>query len=336
MAKKKVKKDFDTLINDYKEFVSSADNERGLNPISTGSLSLDICTGIGGIPRYRWSNIWGPKSSGKTTIALNICKEIIAKGGMVLYIDMEAGLDFKYIKFIVGDIKDNFILVQPETSEQAFEIAEAGIESNNFDLIVFDSIGALAPKKEKDDEFSDANVALVARQLGKFLRRNSSGLKHSDKTAFLFINQLRADIGSYYSNTKQPGGYQLEHFLSMEIRLFSARKIKKNEEILGTATSFTISKNKCAIPYRSAELFITFGIGIDTLKDALLFAERLGVLKKRGAFYYLDELNIGQGVDNAIDYLSEHEEALDNIREVCYNLIIEGGVEIDTGSDKLV
>ena len=329
---KSTKKDFNTLIEGYKEFVAKEEEERSFDPISTGSLSLDISTGIGGIPRYRWSNIWGPKSSGKTTLALTTAKEVILSGGCVLYIDIEAGLDYNYIRSIVGDItEDNFILFQPETSIQAFQIAEKGIESDKFDLIIFDSIGALAPAKEKEKEFGDAHIALVAREVGQFLRRNSSELKWSERTAFLFINQIRADIGNYFVDVKQPGGYQLEHFLSLEIRLYSARKIKKGDDIIGTSTKFTISKNKCGIPFRSSELYITFGVGVDTYKDTVLFAELLGVLKKRGSFYYFGEENIGQGVDNAIEFLKEDSETLDSVRKMCYNMIM--GVDTDLSTE---
>lgn len=322
MAKKKTDKDFESLIEQYKEFITTAESEREFNPIPTGSLSLDISTGIGGIPRYRWTNIWGPKSSGKTTLAVTIAKTVVTNGGRVLYIDIEAGLDFDYINFITGGVDDNFILIQPETSEQAFEIAEAGIEDGSFDLIVFDSVGALAPKKEKEDEFQDMNVALVSRQLGKFLRRNSSALRHSEKTAFLFINQVRADIGSYFSGLVQPGGHQLEHFISMEIRLSPPRKTKKGDNVVGTVTKFSISKNKCAVPHRSAELFITFGIGIDEVRDVVSFAELIGVLKKNGSFYYFEDTQIGQGIDNAVGYLTEHKETLDKVKKMCYNMVI--------------
>jgi recombination protein RecA len=328
---KKTKQSLDNLISDWKEFVAKAEDERELNPISTGSLSMDVSTGIGGIPRYRWSNIWGPKSAGKTTLALTIAKGVIENGGKVLYIDIESGLDFGYIATIVGELNDSFILIQPETSEQAFKIAESAIESNELDLIIFDSIGALAPKKEKEDNFEDANVALVSRELGKFLRRNSSRLRWSEKTAFLFTNQVRDNIGSYISGYVQPGGHQLEHFVSLEIRLYSAKKIKKNDAIIGTATKFTISKNKCAIPYRSSELYITFGKGVDVLKDVVMFSELLGILKKRGSFYYLDDTNIGQGVDNAIGYLEENPETLDKIRKMCYNIVI-GDTSVSEGS----
>ena len=334
MAKIK-KTDFDSSIDELRKFVATSEKEREFDPVSTGSLSLDISTGIGGIPRYRWSNIWGQKSSGKTTLALTIAKGVIVDGGEVLYIDIESALDFAYIRSIVGEITDeNFILFQPETSEQAFHIAEKGIESGKFDLIIFDSIGALAPSKEKEDDFEDANIALVSRQLGKFLRRNASELKRSDKTAFLFINQIRADIGNRFVDVKQPGGYQLEHFLSLEIRLYSARKIKKGDDIIGTSTKFTITKNKCAIPYRSSELYITFGIGVDTYKDTVLFAELLGVLKKRGSFYYFGDENIGQGVDNTIQFLKEDKETLDSVRKMCYNMVI--GVDTDLSTENKI
>jgi recombination protein RecA len=321
MAKKK-NDGFEDLLDEYKKYVVDASKERPLEAVSTGSLSIDVSTGIGGIPKYRWSVIWGPESSGKTTLALNIAKNVIKGGGKVLYIEPENCLDYPYINLIVGeDLSKNLILVQPETSEQAFEIAEAGIKSNDFALIVFDSIGSLAPEKEKEDGFRDANIALVARQLGKFLRRNSSTLKRSD-SAFLFVNQIRSDIGTFYSDVNQPGGHQLLHFTSLMIRLYTGRKIKEGDKVIGTVTKFVINKNKVGIPYRSHEFYITFGKGIDEEKDAVKFAELLGVLKKRGPFYYLADENIGQGLNNAIAFLETHEETLDTIKEMCYNYII--------------
>lgn len=331
MAKSK-KKDFYSLIDEYKEFVARIDEERDFNPISTGCLSIDISTGIGGFPRYRWSNIWGTKSSGKTTLALNTAKQVLKlDDGKVLYVDVEGGLDFDYVIFNIGiellkfDEEGNclnFILIQPDTAEQSFEIAEAGIESDDFDLIIFDSVGALAPLLEKENKFKDYTIGLNSRLLGKFLRRNSNALKHSKKTAFVFINQIRADIKSYFNDVTQPGGYQLEHVISMEIRLFSARKLKVKDEIIGTSTKFVISKNKCAIPFRSFDLYITFGTGIDELKDVVLFSEFLGILKKRGSYYYLGDENVGQGLTNTMLFLESHQETLDTIKELCYNAVI--------------
>jgi recombination protein RecA len=327
MAKKK-KVTFESLLDEYKKYVVNKEDERPLVPMPTGSLAIDISTGIGGIPKYRWSVIWGPESSGKTTLALNTAKHVIRNDGKVLYIDMEAGLDFHYIDLIVGeDLSANLTLVQPETAEQAFEIAEAGIESNEFELIIFDSIGALAPRKEKEDKFDDANIALVARGLGKFLRRNSSILKRSD-SAFLFLNQIRADIGTFYSDVNQPGGHQLLHFSSLMIRLFTGRKVKESGdtgEVIGTATKFVVGKNKVGIPFRSYEFYITFGKGVDEGKDAVEFAKLLGVVKMRGPHYYFGEENLGTGRNNAVRYVEENPETLDSIKKMCYNMVIGNG-----------
>jgi len=329
MAKKA--KTFEDCLDTYKEFIVNRGEERPFDPISTGYTSIDVSTGIGGLPRYRWSNIWGQKSSGKTTLALFIAKQVIDSGGSVLYIDVETGLDFLRIKEVVGEFEDGkFILIMPETSEQAFEIAEAGIESNGFDLIIFDSIGALAPSKEKEDEFTDANVALVSRQLGKFLRRNSNALKFSDKTAFLFINQIRANIGVRYGDTiTQPGGFQIEHFLSLEIRLYSPKKVKKGTEISGTTTKFVISKNKCAIPFRTFELLIDFERGVDYCRDAIEFGLMLGVVDRKGSTYAFEDTSLGRGMDNSVEFLMENKEVLDKIKETCYNVVINKQVAIE-------
>ena len=342
MARKKKDKSFDDLLNEYKRFIATKDDVRPFDPISTGTISIDVSTGIGGIPRYRWSNIWGPKSSGKTTLALNICKSALNnKDGKVLYIDIEAGLDWSRIENIVGvdllydaDGEARFILIQPATSEQSFEIAEVGIESNEFDVIVFDSIGALAPSLEKDNKFTESTVGLNSRLLGKFLRRNSETLIHSDKTAFLFINQLRADIGNRYNEHVQPGGYQLEHALSMEIRLYSARRIKVGDSLVGSQTKFTISKNKCAIPWKTAELYITFGKGVDREKDAMEFAKLIGVIQLRGSYYYFEGESIEAGMVKSIERLENDKELLDRIEKMCYNSQQEVPEEIDEIDDE--
>jgi recombination protein RecA len=332
MAKKQ--KTFEDYLETYQDFIVNREEEKSFDPIETNYISFDVSTGIGGIPRYRWSNIWGPKSSGKTTFALFIVRQIIKSGGKAMYIDIEAGLDFRRIKNIIGDFEDDqFILIVPETSEQAFEIAESGIESNEFDLIIFDSVGALAPSKEKEDDFKDANVALVSRQLGKFLRRNSNALKFSKKTAFLFINQIRANIGVYYGDTiTQPGGYQLEHFVSLEIRLFSPKKVKKGSDIIGTSTKFIISKNKCSIPFRTFELLIDLERGVDNHKDAIAFGLMIGAVERRGPAYFFGEIALGKGMDKAVKFLIDNEDVLDNIREMCYNLVMNKDIDKEDGA----
>lgn len=334
MAKKKKKVTFEKLLDEYQKYIVDSEKERPIVPLSTGSISIDISTGIGGIPKYRWTVIWGPESAGKTTLALNTAKKAVKNEGKVLYIDVEAGLDYPYINKIVGeDLSKGLILIQPETAEQAFEISEAGIESNEFELIIFDSIGALAPLKEKEDKFADANVALVARQLGKFLRRNSSILKRSDST-FLFTNQVRSEIGSYFSGLNQPGGHQLKHFTSLMIRLYKAQQIKKDSDVIGTVTKFVINKNKVGIPYRSHEFYITFGKGIDEVKDVIKFAELIGVVQTRGSHYYFGDDRLGIGLNNSIEFLEENENTLDTLKEMCYNAVI--GENATPKSDELI
>lgn len=320
----KIRKKFDV---DF--FVDDEKGER-LEVISTGSLSLDVSTGIGGIPKGRLTVIYGAESSGKTTLCLEISRSALVNGDKVLYIDAEQSLDYNYVRAIIGEDIDltNFIIAQPETAEQALTTAEyalngnekLGIEGGEFGLIIVDSIAALAPEKEKEKELVDKNVALISSVLSAFFRRNMYGLKDSN-TALIMVNQVRDSIGTYYGGYTLTGGHALKHFSSMIIMLSSSSKLDVGGETIGQLSKFTVKKNKLAIPFKSYELPIVFGMGIDYHKDVIDFATLMGVIRRRGSFYVYEEENLGQGNKNASKYLEEHQETLDKIVKEVYTKV---------------
>ncbi len=327
---KRLLKFLEELEDNYGPIV--VDKDRKLTVISTGSLSLDVSIGVGGIPRGRFTELYGPESSGKTTLALSIAKDALSKGNTVLYVDAENGLDFSYIEAIIGDFdRDNFVLVVPESAEQAFEICEEAIASVDsegipiFNLIVLDSLAALSPEKEQKDKLTDANVALLPRVLTRFLRRNAYKVKNSD-VAFLFLNQVRDKIGSYISGYETPGGHALKHFSTVRIALTKGQAITRGDqrEKVGINAKFLIKKNKLAAPFRGHYIPIMFGEGIDYYRDVVEFAKFLGVLKQHGAYYRFENENIGQGVVKAARTLENNKETLDKIVKLCYN-VINGG-----------
>lgn len=338
MAKEKKVSDFiKDIIDEYGEDSILVDDD--VEVISTGSLSLDISLGIGGIPVGMYTEISGPESSGKTTTALTIVREAIKAGKKVMYIDVERALDYGYTRQIIGDdvhiitdleeIDDDVELVvtSPELAEEALGIAEAAIDSGIFGLVILDSIGALAPKKEKEDNLEDSNVALTPRLLTKWLRRNSYSVKNN-RVAFVFLNQVRAKIGSYMGGYETPGGYALKHYIGARIEFRKGKKIEStNREKIGVLTKFTITKNKKAPPYRSGILPIMYGTGIDYYRDVLEFTKRVGVVRMAGAYYRFEGETLGQGMDNSIKTLKENKETLDKIVKMCYNTLTKKGKE---------
>ncbi len=316
-------KDFlKNFVDEYGESSVVNNIDRELDVISTGSLSLDISLGIGGIPRGRFTEIVGPESSGKTTLALTIAKEAMLKGDNVLYLDAERSLDAEYVSKIVGEFDtDKLIILSPQTAENFFSVAEDAINSGAFGLVILDSLGAVSPEKELTDELTDANVALLARLLTKWLRRNSFMVKEHN-IAFVFLNQVRSSIGSYMKGYVSPGGNALKHYKSIEIKLTKGGKIDVKGEIFGIITKFTISKNKLAPPFRSSTIPIVFGKGVDYYRDVLEFATKLGVIRRAGAYYRFDEVTLGQGIVKSKQYLSTNPETLDKIIEMCYNIVL--------------
>jgi recombination protein RecA len=322
------------ILEDYSEFIVDLERGSNVDVIPTGSISLDTSIGIGGIPIGRFTEIFGAESSGKTSLCLCITKNAIKKGLNVLYVDQEQGLDAPYITSLVGDYdKTNFMLMQPDTAEQALEICEKGINSGKFGLIILDSIGSLAPEVEKKKELVDKNVALVSSIITHFLRRNAYAI-NKNNTAFIFINQVRDTIGSYVKSYSTPGGHALKHFSSLRIFLSKGLDIEVDKEKIGMYCRFTIKKNKLGVPFKSFGFPFVYKKGVDSTRDILEFSEMLGVLEKRGSYYTFEGENIGQGVVKTKVYLESNPEVLDKIVGLVYNIAAKpelASIRIDDG-----
>jgi recombination protein RecA len=317
-----------SIIEKYGENIIERNEEilvRDIKAIPTGSISLDISTGVGGIPRGRFTEIYGPESSAKTSLCLSISKQAIAMGYKVLYVEPENTLDHKYIEAIAGSLDtNNFVLAQPETGEQALYICEAGIRSKEFQLIILDSVAALAPEVVLDDELGKAHVGVLARMIGPFLQRNAFQVRKDD-IAFIFVNQVRANIGTYMGGTDSPGGHALKHFLALRIQLNRKDTIelvqdKDHKEAIGINSRFLIKKNKLAKPFRTFFFPFMFGKGIDYVADLVNFGEMLRVIERKGSYYYFNGVQLGQGLTKTIEFLQKDKLTLDKIKEVCYNL----------------
>lgn len=331
MAKKKSENFYDLLENEYGDYRTKRDlSDKGkILSIPTSSLSLDISTGVGGIPLGRFTELYGNEGSGKTTLALCISNQAIKLGFKVLYIEPENTLDLNLAERIIEEFtEENFVLMQPETMEETLEIAELGIRSGDFNLIVLDSIGALAPEKIFKDKLTDANVALLARLLTTWVQRNAHAVRNND-VAFLGINQVRDKIGAYISSFETPGGHQWKHHASLRVQLSRMADIEQGDEKIGINTRFTIKKNKLAPPYRTFYLPIIFGEGVDSLRDIVEFSTMLGVLERRGPYYKFEDVSLGIGMNNTIEYLKENGETLDKIVKVCYNSLEKRKVNED-------
>jgi len=235
---------------------------------------------------------------------------------------MEQTLHSPYAEKIMGDLynDEKFIIARPKTAEQAFNICETAIESGDINVIIFDSIGSILPEKELEDDFGDRNVALSARLVTTFLRRNGFTLRQND-ISFIFINQVRAKIGTYFGGFEMPGGYALKHWSSIIIRLFKGKDIDNAKRGKFAANfKYYFEKNKVGIPYRSGEFPIVFGEGIDYYRDVLMFANNLGVIKSKGPYKVFNSDNIGLGVEKSIITLEENPDLLDKIVEMCYSI----------------
>ena len=309
------------IIDRFGEIVLVTDTDK-VDVIPTGSLSLDVSIGVGGIPRGKITEIFGVESAGKTTLALSIVKEALKLGLKSLYIDAENMLDYDLLKDMVGEDfdRDRLVILNPGTAEDAFNMIEMGLQSGDFELIILDSVGSLAPKKEQEDEFEDMNVALLARLVTKFLRRNSHVVAERN-IALLLLNQVRSKIGSYMASFETPGGHALKHFTSLRISLSRGQEMKVGNETVGIMTKFVIKKNKLSAPFRSYTIPIVFGKGIDTFADTVDFCSMLGVIKKKGSYYKFEDTMLGQGKIAAGAYLESNPETLDSIKVSVYNIL---------------
>ena len=280
--------------------------------IPTGSFSLDAALGVGGIPRGRIVEIFGPESSGKTTLALHIVKEAQKRGGLAAFIDAEQALDPEYAKRIGVKIND-LLISQPDTGEQALEIVESLVRSSAVDVIVVDSVAALTPRAEIEGEMGQQHMGLQARLMSHALRKLTA-IGAKSKTAIIFINQIRMQIGIVWGNPETtPGGKALKFYSSVRIDLRRSAQIKKGEEIVGNRHKAKVVKNKVAAPFKTAEFDIFYNEGISYDADVLNLGMKYDIIKKSGASLSFESFKLGQGFDNAKTYLKENPKVRDEI-----------------------
>lgn len=288
--------------------------EMNIEAIPTGALSLDIALGIGGIPRGRIIEIFGPESSGKTTLALHVIAEAQKMGGEAAFIDAEHALDPVYAKHLGVNI-DDLIVSQPDTGEQALEIAEALTRSGAIDVIVVDSVAALVPKAEIDGDMGDAHVGLQARLMSQALRK-LAGVINKSKTVIVFINQLREKVGIMFGNPETtPGGRALKFYSSVRLDIRKIENIKTDGEVVGNRARVKVIKNKVAPPFREAEFDIVYGKGISKEGNILDIAVTLDIIEKSGSWFSYNGERIGQGRENVKQYLSEHKEMMEEVEK---------------------
>ncbi|SFM30136.1 recombination protein RecA [Ectothiorhodospira mobilis] len=280
---------------------------RDVPAISTGSLALDIALGVGGLPRGRVVEIFGPESSGKTTLTLQVIAECQKQGGTAAFVDAEHALDPTYAQALGVDV-DNLLVSQPDTGEQALEIADMLVRSGAVDVVVVDSVAALTPKAEIEGEMGDAHVGLQARLMSQALRKLTANIKRSN-TLVVFINQIRMKIGVMFGNPETTtGGNALKFYSSVRLDIRRTGGIKKGDEVIGNETRVKVVKNKVAPPFREAHFEILYGEGISRLGEIIDMGVKDGLIDKAGAWYSYKGERIGQGKDNARTYLKDHPE----------------------------
>ena len=280
--------------------------------ISTGSLSLDIALGIGGVPRGRVVEIYGPESSGKTTLTLHVVAEAQKKGGVAAFIDAEHALDVSYARKL-GVKVDDLLISQPDTGEQALEIAEVLIRSGAIDVLVIDSVAALVPRAELDGDMGDAHMGLQARLMSQAMRKLAAIINKS-KTSMIFINQIRHKIGVFFGNPETTtGGNALKFYASVRMDIRKIGTIKQGQDIVGNRTRVKVVKNKMAPPFREAEFDIVYNKGISMEGDLLDLASEMEIVEKSGAWYSYNGERIGQGRENAKSFLESNSEITQDI-----------------------
>ena len=285
-----------------------------IDVISTGSIGLDIAVGIGGLPKGRIIEVYGPESSGKTTVALHTVAEAQKQGGIAAFIDAEHALDPVYAKALGVDI-DNLIISQPDTGEQALEIAEALIRSGAIDIIVVDSVAALVPRAEIEGDMGDSHVGLQARLMSQSLRKLTGSIKKSNCVA-IFINQLREKVGIMFGNPETTtGGRALKFYSSVRLDVRKIDTIKQGDKVLGSRTRVKVVKNKVAPPFKQAEFDIMYGEGISKVGDLLDIASDIDIVKKSGAWYSYNDTKLGQGRENVKKFLQDNPDLIKEIDE---------------------
>jgi recombination protein RecA len=297
--------------------------------ISTGSLSLDLALGIGGIPRGRVAEIFGPEASGKTTLALHIVAEAQKRGGIAGFIDAEHALDLGYARKL-GINTDDLLISQPDTGEQALEIAEMLVRSGSLDILVVDSVAALVPKAEIEGEMGDSHMGLQARLMSQALRKLAGTISKS-QTAVIFINQIRMKIGVMFGNPETTtGGNALKFYASVRLDIRRITQIKRDDDVVGARTRVKVVKNKLAPPFREAEFDILYGEGISREGDILDLSVAEGFVDKSGAWFSMNGERIGQGRENARLFLRNHPEMTADLRR---RILEKHGIDSGRGSD---
>ncbi len=288
--------------------------KEGVDVIPTGALALDIALGVGGLPKGRVVEIYGPESSGKTTVALHVVASAQKMGGTAAFIDAEHALDAQYASQLGVNIND-LLVSQPDTGEQAMDIAEALVRSGAVDIVVVDSVAALVPRAELEGDMGDAHVGLQARLMSQALRKLAGSISRSN-TVVIFINQIREKVGIMFGNPEvTPGGRALKFFSSVRIEVRRGEALKRGTEIIGSRTKAKVVKNKVASPFKVAEFDIIYGEGISREGSLLDIAVEMRIITKSGAWFSYRDERIGQGRENAREYLKEHPEVAAEIEQ---------------------
>lgn len=306
-----------------------------IEAISTGSLGLDVALGIGGLPRGRVVEIYGPESSGKTTLTLQVVAECQRKGGIAAFIDAEHALDPIYAEKLGVNLED-LLISQPDTGEQALEIADMLVRSGSVDMIIIDSVAALTPKAEIEGEMGDHHVGLQARLMSQALRKLTANLKRTNTLA-IFINQIRMKIGVMFGNPETTtGGNALKFYASVRLDIRRTGSVKKGEEVLGSETRVKVVKNKVAPPFKQAEFEILYGQGICRLGEILEFGVQLEFIEKSGAWYSYQGNRIGQGKENAQAFLKENPKIVETLEQQIIAKLLPDTVKKNKASESQV